>query len=315
MKYRRLGRSGLKVSEVALGSWITLGYKVGADDSTRIAGEAFEAGINFFDTADVYAGGEAERILGKALAGIPRKDLVVASKCFFPMSAKPNDQGLSRKHVVESCEASLQRLGLDYLDLYQCHRFDPDTPLEETLRALDHLQQTGKILYYGVSEWTAVQIADACHLARSLGFEGPVSNQPVYNLLQRKIEPQILPVCQREGIGNVVFSPLAQGVLTGKYKGGKIPPDSRAADDRTHGFVQRYLDADSLARADRLVGLAEKLGTTPARLALAYCLRRCEVSSVIIGATKLEQLRDNVGASDLEISPEIWDQLEDAGEE
>ena len=197
---------------------------MGGAETTRIVLEAFEAGVNFFDTADVYAGGEAERVLGKALEEIPRPDLVVASKCFFPMSKGPNDQGLSRKHIVESCEASLRRLGLDYLDLYQCHRFDPETEVEETLRALDQLQRSGKILYYGVSEWTAVQISDACHLSRAMGFEGPVSNQPVYNLLQRKIEPQILPVCQREGIGNIVFSPLAQGVLTGKYSGGAIPP-------------------------------------------------------------------------------------------
>lgn len=311
MKTRRLGNTGLRVSEVALGSWITVGYNVDQATTDQLVAEAFEQGINFFDTADVYSEGEAERLLGKALQGHPRKDYVVASKCFFPTGQGPNDQGLSRKHILESCDASLARLGLEYLDLYQCHRFDPETPLEETLRALDHLVRQGKILYYGVSEWTGLQISDACHIARRLGLYPPVSNQPVYNLLERKIEPQVLPVCRREGLGCIVFSPLAQGVLTGKYgKEGHVPQGTRAADKNTVGFVQRYLTPAALTASQNVVEWARELDVSPAQLALAWCLHRPGITSVIVGARTLDQLRDNAQASSVDLPQEILERLE-----
>ncbi len=312
MEYRKLGRSGLRVSAVSLGSWITLGYKVDAQKTAEIVRTAFDLGVNFYDTADVYSGGEAERVLGSALSHIPRKDYVLASKCYFPSAEGPNDRGLSRKHIMESCHASLKRLSVDYLDLYQCHRFDPDTPTEETMRALSDLIRQGKILYAGVSEWTAEQIVDACHLCRSMNLDPLVSNQPVYNMLERKIEPEILPACAREGIGNIVFSPLAQGVLTGKYAGGTIPKDSRAADKNTEGFIQRYLDEKSLSLAKRVAEVAKSYGATSGQFALRWCLRRPELASVIIGVTSATQLRENIAAMDLELPPSVFDEFEES---
>jgi voltage-dependent potassium channel beta subunit len=312
MQYRSLGRSGLSVSEVSLGSWLTLGSSVDRDGTRALVREAFELGINLFDTADVYANGAAEEALGEALRGIPRRHVVIATKCFFPMSERPNDRGLSRKHIVESAEGSLRRLGTDYLDLLQCHRPDPGTPVEETVRAFEDLIRQGKILYWGVSEWRAAGIVDACRSADAHRAYRPISNQPQYSILRRGIEREVLPVCDREGLGQIVFSPLAQGALTGKYAGGKRPAGSRAADPQRNVFMDAFLAPDALARIDRLRPLAAELGVSMAQLALAWCLRQPGVSSVIVGATRADQLRDDAAASGLALPPEVVKAIDDS---
>jgi voltage-dependent potassium channel beta subunit len=304
MQYRSLGRSGLQVSEVALGSWLTLGSSVDRETTREIVQRAYELGINFFDTADVYASGQAEEVLGQALRAIPRRYVVIATKAFFPMSQQPNDRGLSRKHLFESVEASLRRLGTDYVDLHQCHRADPSTPIEETVCAYQDLIRQGKVLYWGVSEWSPAQIADACRVAgERLAFR-PISNQPQYSLLRRQIEAEVIPTCEREGLSQVVFSPLAQGVLSGKYSGGARPSGSRATDAQRNQFMRAYLDPETLARVDRLQPLAGELGISLAQLALAWCLRKRNVASVIVGATRTAQLEENVKAAGVELSAE-----------
>jgi voltage-dependent potassium channel beta subunit len=305
MEYRALGRSGLRVSEVSLGSWLTLGSSVDRESTREIVHRAYDLGINFFDTADVYADGQAEEMLGQALRAIPRRYVVIASKAFFPMSEHPNDRGLSRKHLFESVEASLRRLGTDYLDLHQCHRADPSTPVEETVCAYEDLIRQGKVLYWGVSEWSGAQIAEACRIAdRRIAYR-PVSNQPQYSLLRRQIEAEVLPACRGEGLSQIVFSPLAQGVLSGKYSGGTRPPGSRAADARRNTFMRAYLEPATLARVDRLAALANELGVSPAQLALAWCLREPGVASVIAGATRVAQLEENAKASGVRIPAEL----------
>lgn len=311
MQYRRLGQSGLKVSEIALGSWLTYGGYVDKPTAVSCIHKAYELGINFFDTANVYHRGAAEEVVGEALRPFPRESYVLATKVFFPMGEGPNDRGLSRKHIMEQCHASLKRLGTDYIDLYQCHRFDPETPLEETLRALDDLVTQGKVLYVGVSEWTAAQIIEAVHLARELNLDRIVSNQPVYNMLNRYIEKEVLPLCAREGIGQVVFSPLAQGVLTGKYRPGEAPaPGTRATDPESHQFIQRYLTSDNLEKVQKLAPIAERNGLTISQLALAWILRRPEVSSAIVGASRPEQVEQNAAASGVTLSPEDLEAIE-----
>ena len=297
MEYRRLGRSGLRVSEVVLGSWLTYGSSVDEPGTAACVRAALDVGIQTFDTADVYALGRAEEVLGRAIAGLPRKDLVLATKVFWPTGKGPNDRGLSRKHVVESCHASLRRLGTDYVDVYQCHRFDPEVPLEETVRAMEDLVRQGKALYWGVSMWTGAQIADGLRLARAAGGYGCVCNQPELSLLERSIEAEVLPVSRREGVGQWVFSPLAQGVLTGKYSGGVRPPGTRAADTQRNRFLEPYLDRKTLERVDRFAALAAELGMPPARLALAWCLAQPGVDAVVVGATRPEQVRENAAAS------------------
>jgi voltage-dependent potassium channel beta subunit len=300
MQYRNLGKYGVKVSEVALGSWLTYGGATENETAQKCIDRAYELGINFFDTANGYARGESEKVVGKALSKYPRESYFVATKVFFPMGDGPNDRGLSRKHITEQCNASLKRMGLAYLDLYQCHRYDPSTPLEETLLALDDLVRQGKILYFGVSEWNPSQLADATEMIRSRGLHPLVSNQPYYNMLGRGIEKEIIPLCEREGIGQVVFSPLAQGVLTGKYKPGQAPPpDSRAADPRQNMFMgnRGALDEVQLQRVQKLIPIAEQLGLSMSQLALAWCLRQSNVSSVIIGASRPAQVDDNAAAS------------------
>ena len=302
MKYRRLGESGLQVSEIALGSWLTLGSAIDLSQSSKLVAEAYDLGINFFDTADVYANGAGEEALGRALAPIPRHHVVIASKCFFPMSDRPNDGGLSRKHIVESVDASLRRIGTDYLDLHQCHRADPDTPCEETVRAYEDLIRQGKLLYWGVSEWNAEQIAEACRIADATGGYRPISNQPSYSIMRREIEGGVLPQSRRLGLGQIVFSPLGQGVLTGKYCRGERPEGSRAL-DAVHGrFMGNYLAESELERVEQLLPLAAELDITPAQLALAWCLRDTGVSSVIVGASRPEQLHENTAASGIELS-------------
>ncbi|HEY3332166.1 MAG TPA: aldo/keto reductase family protein [Capsulimonadaceae bacterium] len=307
MKYRQLGKYGVKVSEVSLGSWLTYGN--GTEDATaeQCVDRAYELGINFFDTANVYAGGEAERVVGKALAKYERSSFFLATKVFFPMGDGPNDRGLSRKHIFEQCHKSLKRLGTDYIDLYQCHRYDASVPLEETLVALDDLASQGKILYAGVSEWSGQQIADATAMIRERGLHPLVSNQPEYSLLQRRIEAEVIPVCEREGLGQVVWSPLKQGLLTGKYKPGQpIPSDSRAADPKQNMFMNHgNLDDALLEAIQRLAPIAADAGMSMAQLALAWCLRQPNVSSVIIGASKLSQIDDNADASDKTLSSDV----------
>jgi aryl-alcohol dehydrogenase-like predicted oxidoreductase len=305
VKYRRLGRSGLQVSEVILGSWLTFGSGVDLERTRACVRAALDAGIQTFDTADVYARGEAERFLGEALADLPRRDLVLASKCYWPMSDGPNDRGLSRKHVFESVAGSLERLRTDYLDLFQCHRYDADTPLEETVRALEDLVRQGKILHWGVSVWTGAQISEALDLARAAGGYGPVSNQPPYSLLERGIEAEVLPVCRRHGVGQIVFSPLAQGVLTGKYLGGQSPAGSRLADAQRNRFMGAYLEPRHESRLGRFVALAREAGTTPARLALAWCLAQPGVDAVIVGATRPEQVVENARAADEALGADV----------
>ena len=305
MKYRPLGHSGLQVSEVSLGSWLTLGSSVDREATREIVHRAYDLGINFFDTADVYAAGQAEELLGQALRAIPRRYVVIASKAYFPMSEHPNDRGLSRKHLFESVEASLRRLGTDYLDLHQCHRPDPATPVEETVCAYQDLVRQGKVLYWGVSEWSAAQIGEACRVAdRRLAYR-PVSNQPQYSLLRRQIEAELLPACEHEGLSQIVFSPLGQGVLSGKYSGGAKPSGSRAADAQRNQFMRAYLAPETLGRVDRLQPIASELGITPAQLALAWCLRRPSIASVIVGATRPSQLEENAKASGVRIPAEL----------
>jgi len=310
MRTRALGRSGLQVSEISFGSWLTLGSRVDFTETARLVHRAFDLGINLFDSADVYATGEAEKALGESLIELPRHQIVLATKSFFPMSERPNDRGLSRKHIVESVEASLCRLRTDYLDLHQCHRADPEVPMEETVRAYEDLIRQGKVLYWGVSMWSAGQIAEACGVADHCGGYRPISNQPSYSILRREIESGVLGTSEREGLGQIVFSPLAQGALTGKYSGGKIPERSRANDPERNLWIARYLDAEVLERIDRLRPIADDLGISLAQLALAWCLRIASVSSVIIGATRIEQLDENVKAVGVELSPETLDRIE-----
>jgi len=310
MRYRNLGHSGLQVSEVSLGSWLTLGSAVDGRRTERLVSRAFDLGVNLFDTADVYANGAAEEALGRALRRIPRAHVVIATKCFFPMSEQPNDRGLSRKHVFDSVHASLRRLGCDYIDLHQCHRADPETPVAETVRAYDDLIRQGKLLYWGVSQWRGAQIAEACRIADDMGAARPISNQPEYSLLRRKIEAEVLPVCRKEGVGQIVFSPLGQGVLTGKYSGGRRPTESRATDMKRNHWMNDYLDPALLTRVDQIGPLARELGIGMAQLALAWCLRDPNVASVIVGATREEQIEENCRASGTELPDELLRRLD-----
>lgn len=307
MNYRRLGRSGVRVSEVALGGWLTHGRTLSDDLTAQIVKRAFDLGVNFFDTADAYNRGEGEKSLGLAIKPLKREDLFIATKCFFPISDAPNDRGLSRKHITESVHASLKRLQLDYVDLFQFHRQDPETPIEETVRAIDDLVRQGKVLYWGTSEWPAHRITEAVLTAKALNANPPVSNQPSYNMFARGIEESVLPVSEQHGIGNVVFSPLAQGVLTGKYLPGQpLPEGSRGADSTSNMFMGGLLEESNLARVQKLKAYAEGLGYTLPQFSLAWCLRQKMVSSVIVGATSLVQLEANVTASGISLSPEVW---------
>ncbi len=305
MRYRNLGAAGVKVSEVSLGSWLTYGGSVEEERAIACIRRAFELGVNFFDTANVYRRGAAEEVTGRALRDIRRDDYVLATKVFFPMGDGPNDRGLSRKHIVEQCHASLRRLGTDYVDLLQCHRSDPETSLEETLRALDDLVTQGKVLYVGVSEWDAGLIEEARALQARLNLDGLVSNQPQYSLLARGIESEVLPTSKRLGIGQVVWSPLAQGVLTGKYAPGQaLPEGTRAADPQSSGFMQRFLRDEVLSAVQELRPIADGLGLSLSRLAIAWVLREPGVASAIVGASRPEQVEDNVAASGVELDAE-----------
>jgi aryl-alcohol dehydrogenase-like predicted oxidoreductase len=311
VEYRRLGGSGVKVSEISLGSWLTYGGSVAEEQARACIYRAYELGINFFDTANVYMQGAAEEIVGRALEGFARDSYFLATKVYFPMGEGPNDRGLSRKHITEQCHASLRRLGVDYLDLYQCHRYDEDTPLEETLRALDDLVRQGKVLYVGVSEWTADQIADALRLAGEMNLDRIVSNQPRYNMIQRQIEGEVIPLCEREGVGQVVFSPLAQGVLTGKYRPGEAPEQgTRAADPESNRFMRELMNEEVLSAVDRLRPLASEAGLSMSQLALAWVLRQDNVSSAIIGASRPEQVEDNAAAAGVRLQPDVASEID-----
>jgi voltage-dependent potassium channel beta subunit len=310
MRYRRLGRSGLEVSEVALGSWLTIGSSVDQAATQEIVRSAVDLGINLFDTADVYARGAAELALREALSGISRHHVVIATKAFFPMSDQPNDRGLSRKHLFESVEGSLRRLGTDYLDLHQCHRPDPATPVEETVGAYEDLVRQGKVLYWGVSEWSGEEITSACHTADARRAYRPISSQPQYSILRRGIEREVLPVCVREGLGQIVWSPLAQGVLTGKYREGQRPEGTRAVDPERGIFMRDLLRGDVVERVQQLAPLAVELGISLAQLSLAWCLRDRAVASVIVGVTRAEQLEENARASEIELPPETLERID-----
>jgi voltage-dependent potassium channel beta subunit len=312
MEYRHLGRSGLMVSEIAYGNWITHGSQVEEDAARACVSAALDEGITTFDTADVYAGTRAEAVLGKALHGIRRESLEICTKVFWPTGSGRNDRGLSRKHITESAHASLQRLGTDYIDLYQAHRFDHETPLEETLRAFDDLVRQGKVLYIGVSEWRAEEIAAALKIAAEMGLDRIVSNQPQYNMVWRVIESEIVPLSQQEGIGQIVWSPIGQGVLTGKYLPGAAPPAaSRATDESGSRFISRFLNDDLLTRVQQLKPVAERAGLTMAQLAVAWTLQNPNVSAAIIGATRPEQVRDNVGAAGVRLDGEVLRQIDE----
>lgn len=310
MKYRKLGRSGLKVSEIGLGSWLTYGSATSEEAARACMHKAYELGINFFDTSNSYAG--AEEVMGSTLKSYSRSSYVLATKLFFPQGSGPNERGLSRKHIVEQCEASLKRLGTDYIDLYQCHRFDSETPVDETLRALDDLQAQGKILYAGVSEWTAPQIAEASGISKRLNLRPLISNQPIYNMFERYIEREgVIEQCEQEGLGLIVFSPLAQGVLTGKYKPGQqIPEGTRAANDQTNGVINSYLREDVLQCTVQLSEMANELGATLSQFALAWILRQPAVSSAIIGSSRPAQIKENLKAIELQLTPDIISETE-----
>ncbi len=314
MKYRHLGKQGVKVSEVSLGSWLTFGNATEDETARACIEKAYDLGINFFDTANVYARGKSEEVVGRCLKAYNRDSYVLATKVYFPMGDGPNDKGLSRKHIFEQCHLSLKRLGTDYIDLYQAHRYDTETPLEETLRAFDDLVRQGKVLYYGVSQWSAGQIAHATDVARMGNLYPIASNQPYYNALGRDLEKEVMPLCGREGIGLVVYSPLAQGVLTGKYRPGQpLPQDSRAADPSQNMFLnQGKLDENVLEKVQKLQPIAERNNLTLSQLALAWCLRRPEVSSVIIGASKPSQVEDNAGAAGVALSASDIEEMDAA---
>lgn len=312
MKYRNVGKSGIKVSEIALGSWMTnLAGSAQQDIAEEILHLAYEKGVNFFDCADAYSGGEAERFLGRVLKKYPRSSYVVSSKVFFPTGPSANDWGLSRKHIMENIDRSLKNLDMDYIDLYYCHRFDPTTPMEETLRCLSDLVTQGKILYYGVSEeWGAARLQKAQQIIKEYHLHPMTTLQPQYNMMDRYIEHEIMDVCEEYGIGITPFSPLAQGLLTGKYKKGQPYPEGSRATHQADKQINALLTDENLDKVEKLAKIAEELGTTMPVLALAWILRKSIVSSVITGASKPAQLQTNLAASELEIPQDALEEIE-----
>ena len=310
MQYRSLGDCGTKVSVLGLGGWITYGESVTEEDSIRsIIKEAYDGGINFFDMADVYANGETERSMGKVFKEFPRHHLVLSSKVFFPMSEDINDKGLSRKHIMESINQSLQRIGTDYLDIYFCHRYDEETPLEETIYAMNDLVRQGKILYWGTSDWTGDQIRAAHELCEDYNCYHPQAEQPRFNLLARKkYEQDVLPALLENGMGAVNFSPLAYGILTGKYDNG-MPQGSRM--DQQEWLRKRYFKEEILEIVRKMKAVSDRLGCTRSQLALAWVIAQAGISSVITGATKLEQLQENLGAKSIELDDTTLDELDE----
>jgi aryl-alcohol dehydrogenase-like predicted oxidoreductase len=312
MEFRRLGRSGLSVSEISYGNWLTHGSQVEEEQAQACVAAALDAGITTFDTADVYAGTRAEAVLGRALNGQRRESLEIFTKVYWPTGTGPNDRGLGRKHIIESAENSLRRLQTEYVDLYQAHRFDRTTPLEETFLAFADLVRAGKVLYVGVSEWTAEQITRGAELARELHVP-LISSQPQYSMLWRVIESQVVPACEREGISQIVWSPIAQGVLTGKYKpGGELPAGSRATDDKGGAnMIARFMRDDVLTRVQALQPIADDLGLSMAQLAVAWVLQNPNVASAIVGASRPEQVAENVKAAGVKLTEDVLTKIDD----
>ena len=312
MKYRNVGKSGLKVSEISLGSWMTdLAGSSQAATAEEIVRMAYDRGVNFFDCADAYSGGEAEKFLGRILKDYPRSTYVVSSKVFFPTGSTVNERGLSRKHIIENVDRSLKNLQMDYIDMYYCHRFDDDTPMEETLRTLSDLVSQGKILYYGVSEgWSAAKIAEAQQIIDRYNLYPMTVLQPQYHMMDRYIEHELMDVCEKNGIGITPFSPLAQGLLTGKYKKGQPYPAGSRATHQADKQINNLLTDDNLEKVEKLERISNELGTNLSVLALAWILRKSVISSVIIGASKPEQLDNNLKASELKISLDVINEIE-----
>ena len=313
MDFRRLGRSGMMVSELSYGNWLTHGSQVEAEQATACVHAALDVGITTFDTADVYAATRAESVLGEALKGIRRESYELFTKVYWPTGKGRNDRGLSRKHILESCHASLKRLQTDYVDLYQAHRYDYATPLEETLRAFDDLVRAGKVHYIGVSEWKASEIAAALEIADEMGLDRIVSSQPQYSMLWRVIEAEVVPLCEQAGIGQVVWSPLAQGVLTGKYKPGAQLPEGSRATDQTGGadMIKSWLRDEVLEKVQQLGPLADSAGLSLAQMAIAWVLSNPNVSSAIIGASRPEQVHDNAAAAGRTLDADLLAAIDD----
>ena len=316
MEIRNLGNSGLKISAIAYGNWLTHGSQVEEDAATACVRQALDEGITTFDTADVYANTKAESVLGTALKGERREGLEIFTKVYWPTGpGKHNDHGLSRKHIMESINGSLTRLGTDYVDLYQAHRYDYETPLEETMEAFADVVRQGKALYIGVSEWRAEEIRAAHELARELRIP-LVSNQPQYSMLWRVIESEVVPTCEELGIGQIVWSPIAQGVLTGKYLPGQAPPDGSRATDTKGGadMIKRWMEDDVLERVQRLRPIADEAGLSLAQLAVAWVLQNANVSAAIIGASRPEQVTDNVKAAGVKLEADVLKQIDEVVE-
>lgn len=311
MEFRRLGSSGMYVSEIAYGNWITHGSQVEAEAAIKCVRTALDVGITFFDTADVYAATKAETVLGRALKGVRRESYELATKVYWPTGPGKNDRGLSRKHIMESCNASLKRLNTDHIDLYQMHRFDFETPLEETLAACEDLIRQGKVNYIGFSEWNAQQIKDALKIQDARGYTRFVSSQPQYSALWRVIEAEVLPLSQKEGIGQIVWSPIAQGILTGKYlPGKKVPAGSRATDKKSGaGMISRWMRDEVLTAVQGLTPIAQELGISMSQLAIAWVLNNPGVSAAIMGASKPSQVKENVKASGIKLDASTIDAI------
>jgi len=312
MNYRQLGRTGLKVSELSLGFWVTYGNQVGLDVAKSCVSAALEHGVNYFDNADIYGKSEAEKVMGAIIKDLDRSKLVLSSKVYFPMSDDPNDRGLSRKHIMESVHKTLKRLGTDYLDMYFCHRYDYESPLDETVRAMSDLVQQGKVLYWGVSEWRAGQITNAYRIAEKWGLYPPQVEQPQYNMFHRhRVENELAPNVDDLGYGLVVWSPLASGILTGKYNDG-IPSGSRMSMESMN-WLQKYLTQEKVEKVRKLSAVADELGCSMAQLAIAWLLRMPQVSSVITGASRPEQVHENMKALDVlpKLTPDVLDHIEE----
>ena len=312
MNYRKLGNSGLYISEISFGNWITHGSQVEVDSAIKCVRTALDLGITTLDTADVYANTKAESVLGKALKGVKRESYELFTKVYWPTGPGKNDRGLSRKHIIESCNASLKRLGTDHIDLYQMHRFDYETPLEESLSAFDDLIRQGKVLYIGFSEWNAEQISKALAIQDARGYNRFISSQPQYSMLWRVIESQVDPLCRNEGIGQIVWSPVAQGVLTGKYLPGKKAPAGSRATDKKSGaeMISRWMRDDVLTAVQKLEPIAKEVGLSMAQLAIAWVLQNKNVSSAIIGASKPSQIKENIKASGVVLEPAIMQKID-----
>jgi voltage-dependent potassium channel beta subunit len=309
MKYRALGHCGLKLSVIGIGSWLTFGGNVDRDTARACIRAAWDAGVNFIDTANVYAHGGAEEVLGPIVRELNRDALVLATKVYFPVGQSVNERGLSRKHIRDQVHHSLRRLGVEYIDLYQCHRYDLGTPIEETCEMMNDLIRAGTVLYWGTSEWNADQIASAVTLCRARGWAVPVSNQPQYSALWRRVEARVLPACEEYGVGNVVWSPLAMGILTGKYTDAAHPPEGTRAAGPNREMMEDYFTQRILDAVQQLQPLAAHAGISMSQMALAWVLRQRAVTSAIVGATNLRHISDNVAAGDIELSPDLVERI------